>query len=163
MNYIRRKKPELWGNLSSPILPTYMQKVRPRARCRPSGQPGGQANWPAKELACLARGKALPQRGNRKRELRSCWDSGEKGSEKKLPSLTFTYYIPNLTLPLNKGTIQQNIASVRCIGKLQSKFAAVFYLHSWSQFYSILTYFLFLILAQISFVYELVDILFLDL
>jgi hypothetical protein len=39
------------------------------------------------QLACLARGKALPQRGNLKRELRSCWDSREKGSKKKLPSL----------------------------------------------------------------------------
>ena len=87
MNYIRRKKPELWWKQSSPIFPVYMRKVGPRAqpgpRCRPSGQPGGQANWPAKELACLARGKALPQRGNLKRELRSCWDSGERGSKQQ--------------------------------------------------------------------------------
>jgi hypothetical protein len=52
VNYIRRKKPELWGNSSSPIFPTCVRKVRPRARpgpsCLPSGQPGGQATWPAK-------------------------------------------------------------------------------------------------------------------
>jgi hypothetical protein len=50
-------------------------------------------NLTDKELACLARGKAIPQRGNLKRELRSYWDLGGKGSKKELPSLTFTYYM----------------------------------------------------------------------
>ncbi len=137
-------------------------KAQPGPRCRPSGQPGGQANWPAKELACLARGKALPQRGNLKRELRSCWDFRGKGSKKELPSLIFTYYM-NLTPSFNKGTIQQNIASVRYIGKLQSKSQPYFILYAWSLFYSIQTYFLFFILALSSFIYELIDILFIDL
>jgi hypothetical protein len=34
-----------------------------------------------KQAACLATGKALPQRGNLERELKSCWGSSQRGSK----------------------------------------------------------------------------------
>jgi hypothetical protein len=49
------------------------------------------------EIACLAKGKALPQRGNLKREIRRCWDSGERDSKQELPTLFPDYIQPNLT------------------------------------------------------------------
>jgi hypothetical protein len=55
------------------------------------------ARQPDRQIASkLARGKALPQRGNLKRELRSCWDFRGKGNKKELPSMIFSYYM-NLT------------------------------------------------------------------
>jgi hypothetical protein len=48
----------------------------------PLGNLGGQARpgkLTGKQAACLATGKALPQRGNLERELRSCWGLGQRG------------------------------------------------------------------------------------
>ncbi len=82
MNYIRRKKLELWWKQSSPIFPAYLWKVRPRAwlgpSCRPSGQLGSQANWPAKELACLTRGACYLREGISRENLEAAGTSGEK-------------------------------------------------------------------------------------
>ncbi len=49
------------------------------------------------------------QQGNLKRELRSCWDSGGKGSKQKLPALFPDYIRPNLNSTFNKETIQRNL------------------------------------------------------
>jgi hypothetical protein len=90
MNYIRRKKPELWGNPSSPIFPTYVRKSDLElCLAQAAGLLGNLAarQTDQQRASHLARGKVLPQSGNLKRELRSCWDSGEKGSKQELPSL----------------------------------------------------------------------------
>ncbi len=79
------------------------------------------------ELACLAREKALPQRGNLKKELRSCWDLGGKVVSWSYQGWFYLLYDPYLTSHFNKGTIQQNVALVQYIGKLRSKLAAVFH------------------------------------
>jgi hypothetical protein len=45
-----------------------------------------------------------------------------KGSKQELPALFPDFISPNLNSPLNKETIPRNVASIRCIWKLQSQF-----------------------------------------
>ncbi len=61
------------------------------------GNLGGQARsgeLTGELAACLATGKALPQRGNLERKLRSCWGLGQRGI---LPTILALFYLnPNL-------------------------------------------------------------------
>jgi hypothetical protein len=169
MNYIRRKKPKLRWKRSLPIFPAYVRKVRPRARpgpsCRPSGQPGGQANWPAKELACLARGECYLKEGISRENSEAAGTSREKVVSRSYQhlSLTFTYLYEPRLLHSIKGQFHETFFFVQCIGKYRSKIAALLFKYFWSQFYSSQPYLSFFILAQSSFVYELIDIAFIDL
>jgi hypothetical protein len=100
--YIRRKKPEVWGNPSSPIFPHLRAKIQAESSAMakdagPLGYLAARQTDRQQKLACLAKGKALPQRGNLKRELRSCWGSGERGSKQELPTLFLLIFQPNLT------------------------------------------------------------------
>jgi hypothetical protein len=59
------------------------------------GNLGGQARsgkLTGKQAACLATGKALPQRGILERELRSCWGLGQRGITTTHPPILIEFY-----------------------------------------------------------------------
>ncbi len=164
---------------SLPIFPAYMWKVRPRARpgpsCRPSGQPGVQASWPAKR-ASLACRESATWRENLKRALTSCRGLQEKGSKQEIrrsdPNLsrTFTYFIyePRLLHSI-KGQSNETFIQFNVLGSsdLISQPHYLWYFLFFQDFGVVLIhllYFLFLpILAWSLSVYELIDTLFIDL
>jgi hypothetical protein len=82
MNYIRRKKPELWGNPSLPIFPCICSKVRPRAmlgpRWRPLGKYGGQAADCPRASLSGNRGKRYLSKGISRENSEAAWTPGEK-------------------------------------------------------------------------------------
>ncbi len=139
--------------LANISLPFYVRKARPRAQpgqsCRPSGQPGGQASWPAKKSWPGSQKKALPERGNLKRELRSFRGPREKGSKQELPR-TWAWLLPILYDPRPphsiKGQSNEMFIQFSVLGsfdlKSQPHFLNLIFLES-TLF--ILLYFLFLL------------------
>jgi hypothetical protein len=113
-------------------------RARPGPSCQPSGQPGGQANWPAKELACLARGKCYLKKGISRVNSEAAGTSREKVVSRSYQhlSLTFTYLYEPRLLHSIKGQFHETFFFVQCIGKYRSKIAALLFKYFWSQFYS---------------------------
>jgi hypothetical protein len=93
-NYKEERGPRYGEILPRQYSPMYVRKVRLRAlpgpRCQPPGLPRRPGKLTGKQTACLATGKALPQRGNLERELRSCWRLGQRGS--KVDTTTHFYH-----------------------------------------------------------------------
>ncbi len=112
---------------SLPIFPTYVRKVRPRARpgpsCRPSGQPGSQASWPAKELVCLAMGKRYLKEGISRENSEAAGTSGEKVASRSYQhlSLTFTYLYEPRLLHSIKGQFHEMFIQFSVLGSTDLK------------------------------------------